>query len=191
MDPVVKTSPSLSTMPDGSVHSSMVTYSWVPSDPLFLTVRFTVAINSVPVTVDEFPQGLRCANCDRSIPWGQQAITVGEFLCCIGCSHSGGAIQLEEDDWQIGLQLFLEAIEDRADRDEPRGDVRIYRPTRRELMIVVSQAGHHMKTSVPLVHLLQFLKDVNIARKLLDPLLDAEWIDNGLIALEAHANVRP
>lgn len=188
-------SPAIAIPADGRVYHSEIGYGYSAGDPL--TVEMAIAINnsSVSVNSDEFPHGLTCMQCARSIENGTVAISIqvnplDSEIWCIACGRDQGDALFEEVTWHVSLQAVRDAIADAADYAPGNGDVRISRTTAETLMFRLGRfPQEHLYLNVPVARLVQFIEEID--RYLCDAdmrAVESAYFDQSLDALEALAN---
>jgi hypothetical protein len=186
---VSQTSPVCSV--GGIAHTGLLGYGWTAEDPFAVTLRITLAMNSFPVEADEFPGGLTCCECRREISWGGFACNTGEgYICCLGCGRTSDKLGLEQQDWIVGLQLFVNAMESRDSSKLMPGEVQVYRAANGEVTIVLSNRDtkQSIRLVAPYANLVTFLKNIVKVRDTKGRDLEGVYLHQGVSELEKWAN---
>lgn len=170
----------------GRLRTGTLGYGWTQSDPLAVTLRVTLALNTFEVNADAYPVGLTCP-CGRVISWGAFACQVpGDKVCCMLCGHRQGRLALNTEDWKVGLSLLLTLVSGQDSADLMPGEVQLYRAANGEVVIVLSNrdANHSVQVRVPYENLAFFLKRLKQARGAIQGDLERQYLDSGVGEIE-------
>ncbi len=187
---VTMMSPCVSTT-DGEHRSGMLGYGWTPDDPFVVSVRVSIARATFPVEADIFPGGLSCSQCHGQISWGGYACAAGEgYLICLNCGRSLDKLNVNTQDWNIGVSLFMSLMEGHDDAAHMPGEVQLYRAANGELTMVLSdvQAKHSIRILAPWSNLKVFLIRMADYRSSIKLPLENQYLDSGVDELERLAN---
>lgn len=170
----------------GKLRTGTLGYGWTRSDPLAITVRITLALNTFEVNADVYPAGLTCP-CGRVISWGTFACaTKDDRILCMMCAHQQGQLGLNTEDWKMGLSLLLSLVSGHDNAEVMPGEVQLYRASNGEVVIVLSNrdANHSVVVRVPYPNLEFFLKKLKQARSAIQGDVERQYLDSGVGEIE-------
>lgn len=161
-------------------------YGWMSEDPLAVTLRITLALNTFDVHSDVWPLGITCSGCPRKIAWGAFACQPeGGPLLCLACAHKMGQLGLVTKDWKIGLSLFHNLVSGEDTVDYMPGEIQMYRTANGEVAIVFSNRDtkESARITAPYANLEFFLKRLSHTRQSLGE-VEKDYLNSSVAEIE-------
>lgn len=192
---VRRTAEAIATLGNGRVHAAKLHYTWDPSDPLVMRVIIEVAMNSVPVNEEEFPEGLRCERCRGVIPNGSCAVPVAESnmidaLWCTSCGYGRTDAQRQQELWEVSAEMVAAAVDDKVGNGHDiHGQVSVVRINDVDLRYTFREGVNVMYVASPVNPMIAMFREIRlIARTQPTGNVASTYLNKGLEMLENLAN---
>jgi hypothetical protein len=193
---VFHTAPGVAVPADGRVHNADLSFGWDAKDPFVFQMSIQLLKDSVPVTAEEFPEGLICGRCLLPIEPGSvaQAVGTGEQWCgtdvdalwCVACARDSLEI-LDEATWNISLKLLRGWL---AGVNPKSQDVRMTRPTSDTMCLRLGRyTFEYMFLNIPVQRLSQFVKAIDQFMTTADRhAIEDAYLETSIDAIEQFVN---
>jgi hypothetical protein len=193
---VFHTAPGVAVPANGRVHNADLTFGWDAKDPFIFQLHIQVLDGSVPVSQEEFPEGLVCGHCLLPIEPGSvaQAIGTGEQWCgtdvdelwCVACARDELEV-LDEATWNISLKLlrgWLMGVNPKSQ------DVCMTRPTSDTMCLRLGRFSfEYMFLNIPYQRLMQFVQAIDGYMSSADQqAIEDAYLETSIEAIERFVN---